>query len=260
MLDNTTTLPALYTDHGHPEKTKLGRFHTVPTSVAIAALSAEGYVTTQARVMRPRKGSGEYARHLVRMRHEHAPMVGDSFPEIVIVNANDGSSSLRVMAGLYRLVCSNGLIVSTATIGAFSIRHSSRHLIPQFVRAHVAELADATTKLGPTIQEWQRIPMTLHQQEQFAERAMNLRGLPADTPIRPYQLTVARRTEDTPETLWNIYNRVQENLSRPGVSATRVREDGTRRRVSLRELRNIPQTLTFNTKLWELATEFAQAA
>lgn len=259
MLD-TTLLPALYTDHGHPEKTKLGRFNAVSTSVAIAALAAEGYVTTKASVMKPRQGSGDYARHLVRMRHQHAPTVGDSHPEIVIVNANDGSSSLRVMAGLYRIVCSNGLIVSTATIGSFSFRHSSPHLVPQLVRARAAALADATSKLGPMIQEWQRIPLTLHQQEQFAERAMVLRGLPADSPFRPYQLTVARRTEDTPENLWAVFNRVQENLSRPGVSATRVRDDGTRRRVSLRELRNIPQTLTFNTKLWELATEYAHAA
>lgn len=259
MLD-TTLLPALYTDHGHPEKTKLGRFNAVPTSVAIASLAEAGYVTTKASVMKPRKGSGEYARHLVRMRHEHAPVIGDSFPEIVIVNANDGSSSLRIMAGMYRLVCANGLIISTATIGAFAVRHSSPHLVPQLVRSHVAALADATSKLGPVIEQWRAIPLTLHQQEEFAARAMVLRGLPADSPFRPYQMTVARRTEDTPETLWSVYNRVQENLSRPGVSTMRVREDGTRRRVSLRELRNIPQTLSFNTRLWELATEYAHAA
>jgi hypothetical protein len=251
---------ALDCDHGDPEKTHAARFHVVPTSVAIATLAAEGYVTTKASIMKPRKNSGHYARHLVRMRHVNAPNVSGAFPEIVITNANDGSASLRIMAGLYRIVCSNGLIVSAATIGAVSWRHSNPHLTPYSVRERVAALADATAKLGPMIDAWQRIPLTLHQQEQFAARAMDLRGMPQDTPIRPYQLTVARRTEDMPENLWTIYNRVQENLSRPGISASRVRENGTRRRVSLRELRNIPQTLSFNTRLWELATEYANAA
>ena len=122
-------------DHGDPEKTRVNRFRAVPTATAIQALADVGYTTVQAQGMRSRsRANNVYGKHLVRMRHNGADTVGDSLPEIVILNANDGSSSLRLLAGLYRLVCSNGLIVATAQIAAITIRHSSPRLVAESVR------------------------------------------------------------------------------------------------------------------------------
>jgi hypothetical protein len=249
-------------DRGDPAKTKSERFRAVPTATAIQALVDAGYTTVQAQGVRSRSlAANPYGKHLVRMRHNGAmPTVGDSMPEIVLLNANDGTSSLRMLAGLYRLVCANGLIVATAQIAAITIRHSSPRLVAESVRDAAADIAARTALIGPTVAAWQALPMPIADQEEFARDAMTLRGIPADSPIRPYQITNARRTEDLPENLWSVFNRVQENLSRPGIAATRVREDGSRRRISLRELRNVPQTVSFNTKLWELATEYANAA
>ena len=251
----------LLCDRGDPAKTKAERFRSVPTAVAIQALADDGYTTVQAQGMRSRsRAVNPYGKHLVRMRHHNVvPTVGDSLPEIVLLNANDGTSSLRLLAGLYRLVCSNGLIVATAQIAAVSIRHSSPRLVTESVRDAAADIAARTALIGPTVAAWQALPMPLADQEEFAREAMVLRGIPADSPIRPYQVTNARRTDDLPENLWNVFNRVQENLSRPGIAATRVREDGSRRRVSLRALRNVPQTVSFNTRLWELADQYAKA-
>jgi len=246
-------------DRGDPEKTKAERFRAVPTATAIQALVDAGYTTVKAQGMKSRsRVANPYGKHLVRMRHDGAtPTVGDSLPEIVILNANDGSSSLRLLAGLYRLVCSNGLIVTTAQIAAITIRHSSPRLVAESVRDAAADIAARTALIGPTVAAWQALPMPIVDQEAFAREAMTLRGIPADSPIRPYQVINARRTEDLSENLWTVFNRVQENLSRSGIAATRVREDGSRRRVSLRNLRNVPQTVNFNTKLWELADRYA---
>jgi len=245
---------------GDPGKTKAERFRAVPTAVAIQALADAGYTTVQAQGMRSRsRVANPYGKHLIRMRHNGVDTVGDSVPEVVLLNANDGSSSLRLLAGLYRLVCANGLIVATAQIAAISIRHSSPRLVAESVRDAAADIAARTALIGPTIAAWQAMPMPIADQEEFAREAMTLRGIPSDSPIRPYQVINARRTEDLPESLWNVFNRVQENLSRPGITATRVREDGSRRRISLRELRNVPQTVTFNTKLWALADNYAKA-
>jgi Domain of unknown function (DUF932) len=246
-------------DHGDPEKTRMNRFRAVPTTVAIQALADVGYTTVQAQGMRSRsRVANPYGKHLVRMRHNGAtPTVGDNLPEIVLLNANDGTSSLRLLAGLYRLVCSNGLIVATAQIAAITIRHSSPRLVAESVRDAAADIAARTALIGPTVAAWQALPMPIVDQEKFAREAMTLRGIPSDSPIRPYQVIGARRTEDLAENLWTVFNRVQENLSRPGIAATRVREDGSRRRISLRALRNVPQTVNFNTKLWELADRYA---
>jgi hypothetical protein len=245
-------------DHGDPAKTRVGRFRAVPTATAIQALADAGYTTVQAQGMRSRsRVANPYGKHLIRMRHNGVDTVGDSVPEVVLLNANDGSSSLRLLAGLYRLVCANGLIVATAQIAAITIRHSSPRLVAESVRDAAADIAARTALIGPTVAAWQALPMPIVDQEKFAREAMTLRGIPSDSPIRPYQVIGARRTEDLAENLWTVFNRVQENLSRPGIAATRVREDGSRRRISLRALRNVPQTVNFNTKLWELADRYA---
>ena len=35
--------------------------------------------------------------------------VGDSLVEVVLVNSHDGTSSYKLMAGIFRLVCWNGM-------------------------------------------------------------------------------------------------------------------------------------------------------
>ena len=156
-------------DRGDPAKTKADRFRAVPTAVAIRALADAGYTTVQAHGMKSRtRAVNTYGKHLVRMRHSGAtPTVGDSLPEIVLLNANDGSSSLRLLAGLYRLVCSNGLIVATAHIAAITIRHSSPRLVAESVRDAAADIAARTALIGPTVAAWQALPMPIADQEEF---------------------------------------------------------------------------------------------
>lgn len=244
-------------DRGDPEKTRADHFRAVPTATAIQALANDGYVTVQTQGVRSRAGSA-YGKHMVRMRHSSAvPTVGDSLPEIVVLNANDGSSSLRLLAGLYRLVCSNGLIVSTAQIASISIRHSSPRLVADSVRDAASDIAARTSLIGSMVAAWQALPMPIVDQEEFAREAMELRGIPSGSPIRPHQIINARRTEDLAENLWTVFNRVQENLTRAGISATQTRDNGSRRRVSLRTVRNVPQTVSFNPQLWELADRYA---
>ena len=42
--------------------------------------------------------------------------------EVVMINSHNGSCSYQLMAGIFRLVCTNGLIVG-ARIAAINIRH-----------------------------------------------------------------------------------------------------------------------------------------
>jgi hypothetical protein len=57
-------------------------------------------------------GKGDFTLHMVRFRHaEHlSPLaVGAEVPELVLVNSHDGASAYKFMAGVFRLVCSNGV-------------------------------------------------------------------------------------------------------------------------------------------------------
>ena len=83
----------------------------------IELMREEGFLVTQTNTLKPRKRDPRVVRHFVRMRHEqHMREINGSVPEIMVINANDGSSSLRMEAGLFRFVCSNGLIVKSQEI------------------------------------------------------------------------------------------------------------------------------------------------
>jgi len=45
-------------------------------------------------------------------------------PEIVLQNAHDGTSAYKLSLGLYRVVCTNGLVVKSAGIEDIRVRHS----------------------------------------------------------------------------------------------------------------------------------------
>src|SRR5210317_1881126 len=53
-----------------------------------------------------------FSKHLVTFRNPDMPTVNGIIPQIVLINSHDGSTSAKLMAGLYRFLCANGLIVS----------------------------------------------------------------------------------------------------------------------------------------------------
>ena len=45
-------------------------------------------------------------------------------PEVVLLNSHDKGSAYQLHCGLFRLVCSNGMVVSDATFARISTKHS----------------------------------------------------------------------------------------------------------------------------------------
>src|SRR5690606_17776822 len=52
-----------------------------------------------------------FSKHLVRLRRHNEEMIDGNYPEIVLINSHDGSTSYQMRAGIYRMVCTNGLVV-----------------------------------------------------------------------------------------------------------------------------------------------------
>jgi len=49
--------------------------------------------------------------------------VGDVFPEVVLLNSPDGTSAYQLMAGTFRLVCLNGMVVADRDFGTIKVPH-----------------------------------------------------------------------------------------------------------------------------------------
>lgn len=237
----------------------------VPTLGVIEAMIKAGFQPFSATQSRTRiEGKAQFVRHMLRFRHEdvsHSMAVGDVIPEIVMVNSHDGTCAYKLIAGLYRLVCSNGLMVSDGEIDSISVTHKG-DVIKDVVEGSHRLIGDTQKSLA-TVRNWTRLQLTDGEQNAFAESAHTLRFADADgkvtTPITPTQLLAPRRRADIGDDLWRTFNRLQENVIAGGVSAVLQDANGRRvRRVSTRRINGIDQDVRLNRALWELASKMAE--
>lgn len=217
-----------------------GKYAYIPTLKVIEGMIKAGFMPFSATQSVSRiEGKRAFAKHSIRFRHQDvgALAVGDVVPEVVVINSHDGACAFRLIASLYRLVCSNGLMVSDAEIESISVRHTG-NVLRDVVDGSVRLTENATKSLG-TAQKWHRLQLTDGEAHAFAEGAHSLRFADArgkvTTLITPEQLLAPRRWEDAGSDLWRTFNRVQQNSLAGNLSAIKRDENGRRlRRVTTR--------------------------
>jgi hypothetical protein len=241
------------------------KYQYIPTIDVIKGMIASGFQPFAASQSRTRiEGKAGFAKHLIRFRHQDAAMslvVGDVIPEIVLINSHDGACAYRLIAGMYRLVCSNGLMVADSEIESIVIRHAGNVL--QDVVDGSYRLVEDTGKALGTVNKWGQLLLTDGEQNAFAQAAHTLRFADSEgkitTPITPAQLLAPRRYADEGKDLWHTFNRVQENVIAGGLSAIQRNAAGQRvRRVSTRRINGIDQDVRLNRALWQLAEHMAE--
>lgn len=253
-----------------PHESRSSRFAYVPTMEIVKGMIGQGFQPFAATQSSSKiEGKENFTKHLIRFRYQGTNQgltLGDSIPEIVLVNAHDGTSAYKLIAGLFRVVCSNGLMVSDSMISSVSIPHFG-NITEKVIEGSYRIVADSERALEG-VRQWSQLQLTSGEQNAFAESAHTLRFADSDgevkTPITPAQLLQPRRSADSGSDLWRVMNRVQENVIRGGLRGrvpARVDEGGnyiSGRRVSTREVRGIDQDVRLNRSLWQLAEAMAK--
>lgn len=254
--------PSALAHNAHSSRSE--RYAYIPTIGVIEAMQKAGFFVFEAKQSSARSDDRrEYTKHMIRFRHtsQMQPMaVGDSLPEVVLVNSHDGSSAYRLMAGIFRLVCSNGMIVADSMQDSISVRHSG-NVIDAVVEGS-QRIIDQVPHTLHAVTRWSQLQLTEGEQVAFAESARTLRFGDSDgnvnTPITAEQLLRSRRAYDSGPDLWKTLNRVQENVIRGGMSAIGLDSQSHRRRFRAREVKGIDQDVKLNKALWQLAERMAE--
>lgn len=251
--------PSAMATHAHESRSD--RYIYIPTVNVIEGMIKAGFQPFSASQSRSRiEGKTEFTKHMIRFRHpdtESSLMkVGDVVPEVVLINSHDGTSAYKLIAGMFRLVCSNGLMVSDAEIAAVTVMHKG-NILENVVDGSYRLIEDSQKAMG-TVRTWTELQLTTGEQSALAEAAHTLRFADAEgkvtTPITAAQLLQPRRAYDQGNDLWKTFNRVQENVIKGGLSAIQRDENGRRvRRVSTRQVKGIDQDVKLNRALWQLA-------
>ena len=246
------------------------KYKQVSTLDVLNQLKTEsGFLVKSVSVSGTRKGSKEgFQKHCVTLGRPDLILknVGDSRPEITIVNSHDGLKSFEVFLTVLRLVCTNGLKAPTVIAGA-RLRHVGGDLIPRVFGA-----VDSITAALPDVSNWiadlNRTILSQDEQIQFATRAIQLLDLPqtetVSTQVDIRSALRARRVADQGDSLWVTYNRLQENFLQGGVKYRTETIDAnglkSSRNNSTRHVQSIDTQIRLNSGLADLTKEFVKAA
>ncbi len=235
--------PSVFTTEKAPHLTD--KYIQTPTSRVVEDLMSLGWQVTKAQEVKARKGQG-FQKHIIVFRNPEIMIKGkdgdDSFPQILLTNSHDGKAAFNFRVGIFRLVCSNGLVISDADFSNVSIRHINYTF--ESLQAKVAEMITKLPNLVQKINLFKSTELTEDQMADFAQKAMQLR---TKERVNIMDVLTPDRPQDSGNDLWVVFNRVQEKLLGGSYRA------GKRK---ARSVKNFQKDIELNEKLFELAEAY----
>lgn len=238
------------------EDTTSEQYTHINTANILEAMMSSGYGVSRAQQKRTHnKEAMPFARHLLAFRPLDSfteQRVGDAIPEVVLINGHDGRCAYQLFAGIFRLVCENGMITGDSFAG-FRIAHRGN------VVQEVINASEQIWQMLPKLAEWQdraaKTVLSSTSQLAFAEDAMKVR-FGTQRPFLSSELLQARRKADEGDDLWRVFNRVQENVMNGGIAG----KSATGRHVVSKPINRVTKDVMFNQKLWNAAEAYMEAA
>lgn len=253
--------PSIFAVDKHESRSD--RFRPIPTIEVLRGLMKEGFMPVGVRQSTTRDpGKAEFTKHLIRIRKMDQQLsVGDTVVEMLLKNANDGTSAYDLMAGLFRIRCLNSLVSQTSTIDTVKVRHSGD--VGAKVIDGTYKVLNAAEAVMAAPQDWANMQLSRDEKMILAKAATVVRFGDAEgnvaTQIEPLKLLQPRRHDDIAPDLWTTWNVVQENAIKGGVKGVNYNDGtGVRRRFSTRPVTGIDQDIKINKALWLLGEEMAK--
>ena len=228
----------------------------VPTMNVVRDLQTMGWDCVDAKQVKARKKSTNgYQKHMLTFEHPKYKVEGvEEYPQLLLTNSHDGGNAFQLSAGIFRLVCSNGLVIKTEDYGTQRLIHKgySFEAVQEMVEGFIATIDETMTR----ITAMKRTQLDKDQMVEFAKQAALLRFTSKsyneeniDKVVYIDELLEATRKEDDGNAVWEVFNRVQERLV-GGNYHYKGTKDKPRK---ARPIKNFQQSFEVNKKLSELA-------
>ena len=179
---------------------------------------------------------------------------------IIVTNSHDGTSSFGFHIGIFRLICENGLVISTKTFSEIRVRHI--HYNFEELRKVVATTTEQIPNEIAAFNAMRQREMSAEESAELAVNAIKIRkGMELTDTLTVDEETVAdllepKRTEDEGKDLWSIYNVLQEKIIKGG---TTLAVDGKKPR-KMRGIKSAIKDLSINKRLFETAYAYVGEA
>ena len=275
--------PSIFSTKPSPEVSK--KYSHIPTDKLIDDMELLGWFPIDAKEVKARtKDTIGYQKHLVVFRNPDIVInqmpknivesstsptgfrktdgtfakknpIDTVFPQILLTNSHDGKNAFTFTAGLFRMICENGLVISTNEFEKVAIRHMGYDF--EELQKQITEMVE---QLPLTVESMNKMIDTQMNQKSILKFAKDmlavrfpedeLRRITIDmdefiTPVRP---------EDNGDDLWSVFNVIQEKIIEGDFEYT----VGTKHRKA-RQIKNFKQDMDLNSKMFDVALEYVTA-
>jgi hypothetical protein len=251
--------PSVFAEGKHASRSD--RYTYIPTIEVLRGLRKEGFEPFMVAQGASRiEGKAEFTKHLIRLRHAYQVQNKPEANEIILINSHDGASSYQMLAGMFRHVCCNGLVVGDVVE---DIRIPHRGDIQGEVVEGAFRVLDQFEIVEQHAEAMKALRLEPREEIAFATAALALRfgerpleetGGHRPAPVTAEQLNEPRRIDDIGHDLWTTLQRVQEHVIRGGQPGRSAQG----RRLQTRPVGSIDRGVSLNRALWMLAEEMRQ--
>ena len=228
----------------------------VNTETIIDDLEKLGWLPVQAAQRKARKKEGTiFSKHMVAFQNPEIKITSkdgdDAYPRILLTNSHDGMQAFKFSVGIFRLVCSNGLVVADEQFSDFKIKHKgySFEELRNVVRQAVEDLPNRVKVMN----DMKSRILTVTEKRKLAIDAMLIRAgvntLQYDEETID-EILEPKRKEDKGDDLWRVFNVVQEKITQgdfhAALTGAKVRK--------VRKIKSFEKDMKVNKELFKLAT------
>lgn len=234
------------------------KYEALYTADLLPIMADYGFHPTQAAQVKSKKGLPEHKNHLVAFAKADT-LALPVRPEIVLFNSHNGSGAVRLFAGAYRMICSNGIVSGHGVQSR--MYHSKRQLagFEEMLKSIVEGLPWFMEKL----ESLRAVEMTRESAYLLAESAAQLRWKkvtpeatgPCYDSLTVQELLCVRREEDNLKDAFTVWNRIQENVLRGNAMIRSVTNTPEGRKDTLRKARpvnSVKEHVRINEALFNL--------
>lgn len=220
-MNNTTNALSIATQRAHVYNKTGNKYHNF-NSDRIATLVRSTILDLGMKLDSDKIGLKKPSKNAKSTQHrmEFRIDIGDAEikPQIIIDNSFNGEGSLVFRYGIYRMVCSNGLMVGTDIGTPIRVRHMKGQKADAFESQFVEHCKHALNQLIQAVTTMrsglQSVPVV--RERVYAHRQLFLDHLVNNKIIsdkqRVISLTARIRNSDADGTAWGLFNAVQESI------------------------------------------------
>lgn len=237
------------------------------TETVIDDLATLGWYPVEAKQCRAKTGSkGIRSFHMIAFQNPDISIIKEDtkeiecYPRIILTNSHDGFNAFKFMVGLFRLVCSNGLVIATDEMVNLRIRHMNYTFeeLRETIKVACKQVQEQTTIMS----KMKNTQITDEEKYQLAENAIRIRkGVQEGEKFQVDRqalkdILFVHREEDKGNDLWNVFNVIQENMMKGNYSLTNAKGKVRKQR----PISSVTKSLDVNVALFRSASRYIKEA